>query len=62
MSLHQYKDAPCSGATQGTMPSPVFYDFFKKIPTTVSRSIAQVKGFLDGGVISRKVKTTACVG
>jgi hypothetical protein len=28
-SLHQYKDAPCSGATQGTMPSPIFTKFFK---------------------------------
>jgi hypothetical protein len=47
VSLHQSKYAPYSGATQGTMPSPpVFYDFFKKIPTTMSRSIARANGFL----------------
>jgi hypothetical protein len=44
-SLHQGKDAPCSGATKGTMPSSLFTKFFKKIPTTVSRPIAQAKGF-----------------
>jgi hypothetical protein len=30
MSLHLCKDAPCSGATQGMMPSPVFYEIFHK--------------------------------
>jgi hypothetical protein len=46
-SLHQCKDAPCSGATQGTMPSSFFQNFqTKKIPTTMSRLIAQAKSFL----------------
>jgi hypothetical protein len=29
-SLHQGKDAPCSGATKGTMPSLFFTKIFKK--------------------------------
>jgi hypothetical protein len=31
VSLNLCRDAPYSGATQGTMPSFHFYDFFKKL-------------------------------
>jgi hypothetical protein len=35
-SLHQGKDAPCSGVTKGMRPSwpPHFFKIFQKIPTT----------------------------
>jgi hypothetical protein len=46
VSLHQAKNAPCSGDTKGTMPSLFLRIFSKKIPTTVLRSIARAKGFL----------------
>jgi hypothetical protein len=48
VSLHQGKHTPCSGATKGTMPSCllVFSKFFQKIPTTLSRMVAQAKSFL----------------
>jgi hypothetical protein len=48
MSLHQGKDAPCSGATKGTMPScpQRFFKNFQKNPTTLSRPIAQARSFL----------------
>jgi hypothetical protein len=36
VSLHMCRDAPCSGATQGTMPSFYFFAIFQKILTTVS--------------------------
>jgi hypothetical protein len=47
VSLNPSKDAPYSGATKGMMPScpHCFFNVFKKIPTTLSRPIAQVKGF-----------------
>jgi hypothetical protein len=44
-SLHQCKDAPCSGATQGTDVLLIFMKIFKKNPTILSRPIAWVKGF-----------------
>jgi hypothetical protein len=45
-SLHQWKDAPCSGATQGTDALLVFMKMFKKNLTILSRSITWAKGFL----------------
>jgi hypothetical protein len=62
VSLHQCKDAPCSGATQGMMPSPCFLRFFQKIPTTVSRPISRAKVFFDKNSALREVKMTTCVG
>jgi hypothetical protein len=41
---------------------PRFFEIFQKIPTTLSRLIAQAKGFLNGNSNSRKVKMTACAG
>jgi hypothetical protein len=32
MSTHQCKDAPCSGAAQGTMPSSFFFKNLSKNP------------------------------
>jgi hypothetical protein len=40
-SLHQCKDAPYSGATQGTMPSSFLLNFSKQILKNVSRPIAR---------------------
>jgi hypothetical protein len=51
-SLHQCKDAPCSGATQGTMPSPVFYDFFQKNPDNRVETDRTSERFFDGNSIS----------
>jgi hypothetical protein len=59
-SLHQCKDAPCSGATQGTMPSS-FYDFFKKNLNNCVETNRTSKRFFDGSSILRKVKMRACV-
>jgi hypothetical protein len=61
-SLHQCKDAPCSGATQGTMPNRVlvFYEIFKNSDNFFETDRTSER-FFDGNSISQKVKMTACV-
>jgi hypothetical protein len=58
-SLHQGKDTPCSGATQGMMPS--FLRNFSKNPDNCVESNRTSERFFDGRSISRKVKMTTCV-
>jgi hypothetical protein len=61
-SLHQGKDAPCSGATKGTMPScpQRFFDFFRNSDNLVETDRTSEK-FFDGNSNSRKAKMTACM-
>jgi hypothetical protein len=60
-SLHQCKYAPCSGATQGTIPSSVFQKISKKNPDNCVETDRTRERFFDGNSISRKVKMTTYV-
>jgi hypothetical protein len=60
-SLHQCKDAPCSGATKGTMPSSFFTKFFKKNPDNCVETDRTSERFFDGNSISRKARMMSCV-
>jgi hypothetical protein len=61
-SLHEWKNSPYSGATQGTMPSLFFFQIFsKKNPDNCVETDRMIERFFDGNSISKKVKMTACV-
>jgi hypothetical protein len=62
-SLHQGKDAPCSGATKGTMPScpQHFCRNFSKYSNNFVETDRTSKKFFDGNSNSRKAKMKACV-
>jgi hypothetical protein len=72
MSLHLCKDAPYSGATHSTMPSPAFYPGHDALPRFLRifsnnsdnyvETNCTSERFFDGSSISRRVKTTTCVG
>jgi hypothetical protein len=51
MSLQQCKDTPCSGATQGTMPSPIFTNLSKNTDNCVETDRPN-QMFFDGNLIS----------
>jgi hypothetical protein len=59
-SLHQGKDAPCSGATKGTMHS-LFLRNFSKNPDNCVETNRTRERFFDRNSISRKEKMMACV-
>jgi hypothetical protein len=62
-SLHQYKDAPCSGATKGhnaLVSSTFFQNCFKNSDNLVETDRTSDK-FFDGNSNSRKAKMTVCV-
>jgi hypothetical protein len=61
-SLHQGKDALCSGATKGTMPSCllVFQKFSKNSDNFVETN-RMSESFFDKNLDLRKVKMTACM-
>jgi hypothetical protein len=59
--LLQGKDAPCSGATKGTMASSFFTKIFQKNPDNYVETNRTSERFFDGNSISWKVKMTACV-
>jgi hypothetical protein len=62
-SSHQGKDAPCSGATKGTMPlcPQRFFEIFQKHSDNFVETDRMSEKFIDGNSNSRRTKMTVCM-